>query len=66
MTSRKNIKIFYFNGVNVAKHWQVAGEVFAISDGLVVFFIALIVWSYYCRRGNIYVLFKPIEYCVNI
>ena len=32
MTSRKNIKIFDFNGVNVAKHWHVAGEVFAISD----------------------------------
>ena len=26
MTSRKNIKIFYFNGVNVAKHWHVAGR----------------------------------------
>ena len=26
MTSRKNIKIFDFNGVNVAKHWHVAGE----------------------------------------
>ena len=36
MTSRKNIKIFYFNGVNVAKHWHVAGEVFAISDCLVI------------------------------
>ena len=24
-----------FNGVNVAKHWHVAGEVFAISDCLV-------------------------------
>ena len=36
MTSRKNINIFYFNGVNVAKHWHVAGEVFAISDCLVV------------------------------
>ena len=35
MTSRKNIKIFDFNGVNVAKHWNVAGEVFAISDCLV-------------------------------
>ena len=35
MTSWKNIKIFYFNGVNVAKHWHVAGEVFAISDCLV-------------------------------
>ena len=32
-----NIKIFYFNGVNVAKHWHVAGEVFAISDCLVVY-----------------------------
>ena len=28
MTSRKNIKIFYFNGVNAAKHWHVAGEVY--------------------------------------
>ena len=35
MTSRKIIKIFYFNGVNVARHWHVAGEVFAISDCLV-------------------------------
>ena len=36
MTSRKNIKIFDFNGVNVANHWHVTGEVFAISDCLVV------------------------------
>ena len=35
MTSRKNINIFDFNRVNVAKHWHVAGEVFAISDCLV-------------------------------
>ena len=35
MTSRKNNNLFYFNGVNVAKHWHVAGEVFAISDCLV-------------------------------
>ena len=27
MTSRKYIKIFDFNGVNVAKHWHVAGRV---------------------------------------
>ena len=26
MTSRKNIKSFDFNGVNVAKHWHVAGR----------------------------------------
>ena len=26
MTSRKNINILYFNGVNVAKHWHVAGR----------------------------------------
>ena len=26
MTSRKNMKIFDFNGVNVAKHWHVAGR----------------------------------------
>ena len=37
MTSRKNINIFDFNGVNVAKHWHVAGEVFVISDCLVVY-----------------------------
>ena len=36
MTARKNINIFDFNGVNVAKHWHVAGEVFAISDCLVL------------------------------
>ena len=37
MASRKKyIKIFDFNGVNVAKHWHVVGEVFAISDCLVV------------------------------
>ena len=35
MTSRKNIKIFDFNGVNnIDKHWHVAGRVFAISDCL--------------------------------
>ena len=26
MTSRKNNKIIDFNGVNVAKHWHVAGR----------------------------------------
>ena len=26
MTLRKNIKTFYFNVVNVAKHWHVAGR----------------------------------------
>ena len=31
-----NINIFDFNGVNVAKHWHVAGEVFAICDCLVI------------------------------
>ena len=36
MTSRKNIKIFYFNGVNVAKQGMWRGEVFAISDCLVL------------------------------
>ena len=30
MTSRKNIKIFHFNGMNVAKHWHVAGEVVVV------------------------------------
>ena len=36
MTSRKNIKISDCNVVNVVKHWHVAGEVFAISDCLVL------------------------------
>ena len=35
MTSRFFFKVD-FNGVNVAKHWHVAGEVFAISDCLVL------------------------------
>ena len=26
MTSRKNIQVFYLNGMNVAKHWHVAGR----------------------------------------
>ena len=52
MTSRKNIKIFHFNGVNVAKHWHVAGEVFAISDCLVciVMILVLGVFSYYLPK----------------
>ena len=37
----KNIKFFYFNGVNVAKHWHAGGgggrEVFALSDCLVLY-----------------------------
>ena len=51
MTSRKNINIFDFNGVNVAKHWHVAGEVFAISDCLVL------VWEFYMLKSNIDVFF---------
>ena len=35
VTKRKKIEILDFNGVNDAKHWHVAGEVFAISDCLV-------------------------------
>ena len=34
--------MFDFNGVNVAKHWHVAGEVFAISDCLVLVELAQI------------------------
>ena len=36
------VKIFDFNGVNVAKHWHVAGEVFAISDCLVLLFFVIL------------------------
>ena len=48
MTSRKNINIFYFNGVNVAKHWHVAGEVFAISDCLVTIAVPCQKMDQYC------------------
>ena len=51
MTSRKNINIFEFNGVNVAKHWHVAGEVFAISDCLVVFSLFVCVCVSVCVSG---------------
>ena len=46
MTSRQNIKMFDVNGVNVAKHWHVAGEVFAISDCLVVIVIIYSMYLY--------------------
>ena len=36
MTSRKNIKIFYINGVNLPSTGMWRGEVFAISACLVV------------------------------
>ena len=50
MTSRKTIKIFYFNGVNVAKHWHGLwrGEVFAISDCLVKY---VYIWACIIRKG---------------
>ena len=51
MTSRKNIKIFDFNGVNIATHWLVAGEVFAISDCLVI--IVIIYSGHRGRRMNV-------------
>ena len=34
--SREMTTFFDFNGVNVAKHWHGRGEVFAISDCLVL------------------------------
>ena len=55
MTSRKNIKIFDFNGVNVAKHWHVAGEVFAISDCLVYFDMKRLSW-WLCVDGHVQVI----------
>ena len=58
MTSRKNIKIFYFNGVNVAKHWHVAGEVFAISDCLVCYCLK---WLRYTSL----ILFKMFSNYIN-
>ena len=55
MTSRKNINIFDFNGVNVAKHWHVAGEVFAISDCLVLHAIQL----YFFAQMLEHIIFIP-------
>ena len=52
MTSRKNIKIFDFNGVNVAKHWHVAGEVFAISDCLVIHCLSFDYYYSACRMSD--------------
>ena len=54
MTSWKIIKIFDFNGVNVAKHWHVAGEVFAISD-------CLVDYCKYSKENNIvYMYYVPL------
>ena len=58
MTSRKNINIFEFNGVNVAKHWHVVGEVFAISDCLVV-----LCYVPCCRLGKINYIKKKKNNC---
>ena len=52
MTSHKNIKIFYFNGVNVAKHWHGRGEVFAISDCLVEN-VCLSIHQYECASATL-------------
>ena len=51
MMSQKNIKIFDFNGVNDAKHWYVAGEVFAISDCLVLFVMPIVAWRFNNNSG---------------
>ena len=45
MTSRKNIIFFDFNSMNVAKHWNRAGDVFAISDCLIQFVANRIIWA---------------------
>ena len=47
---------FYFNSMNVAKHWYRAGEVFAISDCLV--YVELI--SQYNPRD---IIIDPNIYC---
>ena len=52
MTSRKNINIFDFNGMNVAKHWHVAGEVFAISDCLVIYVIYIIPKKLHAKKDK--------------
>ena len=50
MTSRKNTKIFDFNGVNLPSTGMWRGEVFAISDCLVVFCITAITDSHIVHR----------------
>ena len=58
MTSRKNINIFDFNGVNVAKQGMWRGEVFAISDCLVVYdtqpneYPMILIWPFNATQGQ--------------
>ena len=73
MTSQKKINIFYFNGVNVAKHWHVAGEVFAISDCLVtpvfsIYFSLLcnILGSYISRLSVSMLVHMQLTMTINI
>ena len=49
MTSQKISKMSYVNGVNVAKHGHVAGEVSAISDCLVL----LVIIVTFTGNGNL-------------
>ena len=55
MTSRKKNNIFCFNGVNVDKHWHVAGEVFAISD-------CVVSYLYTCRLPHNILSLKLISF----
>ena len=61
MTSRKNIKIFDFNGVNLPSTGMWRGEVFAISDCLVRFDKRQLVGLIYVNEG-----FYPLSRSVNM
>ena len=64
MTSRKNINIFDFNGVNVANHWHVAGEVFAISDCLVINCFSLLCICFQCDEVFMILWYPWIQHTV--
>ena len=60
MTSRKNIKIFDFNGVNVAKHWHVAGEVLPSLIALLPNALQCnFIWGLISPRGTLVLKFYP-------
>ena len=50
MTSRKNINMFYFNGVNVAKHWHVARYLPSLIALLILHVVCcIVIFKYWLR-----------------
>ena len=56
MTSRKNIKIFYFNGLKLPSTGMWRGEVFAMSDCLVVLVLIILISSVYIQTPDRYLV----------